>query len=432
MDIFDYAGHFIQQLIGRYDPGHPMQIELHPGLHCDRYQCPHCFGHGQRPLAGRVLSASEIARALDDVAGCDPLIIVSGVTTEPLTHPEAAEIIRAIRSRNLRLGLYTKGLRFDAACNEALLQGDAECFVTFSLDAFNAADYQTLHAIRPGGSGRGEGTPGEAYFERVCANIRAAHAAKQRIGHNAQFRVAVLLFQDHINDALESNLERLTVMADLVRVAVAQDRNDGGRVDNLPERRQELLEGLTARFRGHPKIRILTETAVPVRATSFNRCHTQRFQVTIDKSGNLYPCPQVAVAPYRHLAYGNLRSGTLRDLLRSAERRRLFEEDVTAAMRCRICDRKDEALNRALGRFEMGTLPVPANSDIPPARDVPVPLHARSNGSAAPPVPPDRDRLPAERDEVSLRSASNFSDGLPAGRAANDGSAPRKVRHVRS
>ncbi len=352
MHVFDYADHFIQQLVRAHDPGQPMQIELHPGLHCDRYQCPHCFGHGQRPLAGPLLAADEIASALDEVARCNPLIVMSGVTTEPLTHPEAAGIIGAIRSRNLRLGLYTKGLRFDAGCAEALLQGDAECFVTFSLDAFNARDYQALHAIRSGGAGRGEGTAGEDYYDRVCANIRALHDEKRRRGHHTQLRIAILLFRETITDDLEANLRPLTEMSDLVRLAVAQDRNDGGRVGNLPEQRETLLRELAARFRGKPKIRVLADTAVPVRATSFTRCHTQRFQVTIDKSGNLYPCPQVAVSPYGHLAYGNLRSGGLAGLLRSAERRQLFDRDVTTSMRCRICDRKDEAINRTLGRAD--------------------------------------------------------------------------------
>ena len=352
MHVFDYADHFMQQLVRRHDPAQPMQIELHPGLHCDRYQCPHCFGHGQRPVAGRVLGVEEIAAALDEVVHCNPLIVVSGVTTEPLTHPDAAGVIDAVRARNLRLGLYTKGLRFDAACAEALLQGDAECFITFSLDAFNAADYQALHAVRSGGGGRGEGTPGEGYFAKVCANIRALYAAKQQSGHHAQVRIAILLFRETITAELEANLQPLTEMADLVRVAVAQDRNDGGRVDNLPEDREALLGGLAARFAGHPKIRVLADTAEPARATSFTRCHTQRFQVTIDKSGNLFPCPQVAVSPYEHLVYGNLRQGPLTGLLRSTDRRRMLGRDVSTDMRCRICDRKDEAINRALGRMD--------------------------------------------------------------------------------
>ena len=363
MSVFDYADHFVSKLVTLHDPGRPMQIELHPGLHCDRYQCPHCFGHGQRPLAGRTLTVDEIDGALAEIAHHDPLIVVSGITTEPLTHPDAAGIIRAIRSRNLKLGLYTKGLRFDAACIDALLQGDAECFITFSLDAFNAADYQALHAIKSGGAGRGEGTAGENYFDRVCSNIRALYEEKRRRGHHTQVRIAILLFRETIDDNLERNLEPLTEMADLVRLAIAQDRNDGARVENLPEDREALLGKLAARLSGNPKVRVLTDTAAPVRDTSFTRCNTQRFQVTIDKTGNLYPCPQVAVAPYGHLVYGNLRSGSLASLLRSSKRQQLFDLDVTTDMRCRICDRKDEAINRLLGKSEPSPKAVPVAAE---------------------------------------------------------------------
>ena len=83
--------------------------------------------------------------------------------------------------------------------------------------------------------------------------------------------------------------------------------------------------------------------------------------MTIDKTGNLYPCPQVAVSPYGHLAYGNLRSGSLTSLLQSHERRQSFERDVTRDMRCRICDRKDEAINYRLERLAYQATPVQAS-----------------------------------------------------------------------
>src|SRR5687768_11740574 len=84
----DYARHFLHRLAARYDVSAPLQIELHPGLHCDLYRCPHCYGHSQPPLRGAVLSLKEIESALDEVASFDPTIIVSGITTEPLTHPD--------------------------------------------------------------------------------------------------------------------------------------------------------------------------------------------------------------------------------------------------------------------------------------------------------------------------------------------------------
>ena len=353
MDAFDYADHFLYNLALTREPDRPLQVELHPGLHCDRYRCPHCFGLGQPPIAGPPVSAADLSRALGEVARHDPLVVVSGVTTEPLTHPEAPAILRAVRERRLRLGLYTKGLRFDRECTEAMLQGSSECYVTFSLDAFNREDYRSLHDIRIGRSDRGPLGSGADYFERVLANIRAVYEEKQRRRSTLEIRIAVLLFRENSDpDAVVRSVEALAEMADLVRFAVPQDRNDGFRVDNLPPRPTTLLHTLHARFAGHPKVRVLTQTFAPARDQSFNHCHTQRFQVTIDKSGNLFPCPQVAVGQYAHLSFGNLRDGSLTQLLRSAQRRAMFGQDVDRDLRCRICDRKDEAINVALTRLE--------------------------------------------------------------------------------
>jgi radical SAM protein with 4Fe4S-binding SPASM domain len=372
MDAFDYADHFVYNLIQVHEPARPLQVELHPGLHCDRYQCPHCFGHGQRPIAGPLVTAEQIGRALDDVMRYDPLIVVSGITTEPLTHPEASAIVRAVRERGLRLGLYTKGLRCNSAVAEALMTGDAECFVTFSLDAFNREDYRKLHAIKIGRDERSEYGSGENYFERVLTNIRALYQEKQRRGAAVQVRIAILLFRENSDpDEVVQSVLPLAEMADLVRFAIPQDRNDGARVANLPDQPRPLLQELQARLAGHPKIRVLQDTFEPTRDRSFRHCHTQRFQVTIDKGGNLFPCPQVAVSNYAHLSYGNLRDAPLTALLRSARRQAMFELEVDRDMRCRICDRKDEAINRALGRLERAPFARPQ-----PAQAVPLPQAA--------------------------------------------------------
>ncbi|GGC52770.1 hypothetical protein GCM10011504_33950 [Siccirubricoccus deserti] len=271
-------------------------------------------------------------------------------------------------------------MRFDAACADAVLQGEAECFVTFSLDAFNREQYRRLHGIRPGGAGRGEGTPGEDYFEKVTANIAAAYAEKRRRNARAELRIAILLFREALGTDLPAAIRPLTEMADLVRVAVAQERNDGHRPENLPEARAALLHDLALRFAGNPKIRVLEDTADPARDRGFRYCHTQRFQVTIDKSGNLYPCPQVAVSPYGHLSFGNLRDAPLGELLRSPARQRMFGWEVNA-MRCRICDRKDEAINRAVDQLDRAAAPAPLRHDDSPS---PPPLPRRPDD--APPL----------------------------------------------
>jgi radical SAM protein with 4Fe4S-binding SPASM domain len=130
-----------------------------------------------------------------------------------------------------------------------------------------------------------------------------------------------------------------------------QDRNDGASVENLPGKREELLALIETQFHGHPKVRVLTSTARPNRDSTFRLCRAQRFQAVIDRSGNVFPCPQVAVSNYEWLSYGNVRRSSIREILLSERRRALFGRDVTEEMKCRICDRKDEAINVTLDRL---------------------------------------------------------------------------------
>ncbi|MBS0448797.1 MAG: radical SAM protein [Proteobacteria bacterium] len=363
LGVFQYRDHFFLRVSEAHDHRRPLQVELHPGLHCDLYRCPHCYGHGQPPMPGRVLSVPEIAGMLDQVGDVNPLIVVSGITTEPLTHPDAAGILREIRSRDLRLGLFTKGYRFDAACADAVLrQGTSECFVTFSVDAVERDDYNRLHGIpvrhvAPHGSAR----HGEDYFDVVLANVRAFYEAKQRMGAAAshvQIRIALLLFEENSSDAaVDQAVATFTDTADIVRFAFPQTPNDGVALANVPDAREQRLHQLAERFKGHRKVRVLTNTAEPDRSRDFKHCHTQKFQVTIDKSGNVFPCPQVAVSNYAHLSVGNVRTASLSEILDSPQRRRLFDCRIDEDMKCRICDRKDEAVNAALEKLRLGLRP---------------------------------------------------------------------------
>jgi radical SAM protein with 4Fe4S-binding SPASM domain len=355
VDTFDYVQHFVHRLASAHDTNRLLQVELHPGLHCDLFRCPHCYGHGQQPLAGKTLSVDEVAAALDDVLVSKPTVIVSGVTTEPLTHPDAAAMLAQIRHRHLPLGLYTKGRRLEGDVVDALLEGSGECFVTVSLDEIDPTRYVTRHGLsRVSQEGGAEGLVGAEYFQRVLDNVDAFKTRRDAVGASLELRVALLLFADNSNerDVLQA-VDALVGMADRVRIGFPQDRNDGQPPGPLPADPGAVLQSLTRRFGDNPKVKILLNTATPMRDPHFSRCGVQRFQVTIDRSGNVFPCPQVAVYPFRHLSFGNIRDEPLSVLLRSARRRDMFHQDVDRDMRCRICDRKDEAINVALNELSV-------------------------------------------------------------------------------
>jgi radical SAM protein with 4Fe4S-binding SPASM domain len=356
MDTYDYAHHFYHRLATTaHALGCLLQVELHPGPHCDLYQCPHCYGHGQRILPGQPLSPGEFGVALDDVLPFCPTVIVSGVTTEPLTHAEPAAVIAEVRRRGLPLGLYTKGRRLEGDVVDALLHGSGECFVTVSLDEIDPGAYLTRHGLRLASVEKGPGGLSAAdYQQRVLDNVRAFKARRDALGARVELRIALLLFAENSNESAVVEVVRsLADMADRLRIAFPQNRNDGRPPGDMPDDTARVLNRLQRRFEGNPKVRILVDTAKPVRDTCFSLCRAQRFQITIDRCGNVFPCPQVAVQPYRHLSFGNIREQPLRSLLRSPRRFAMFEWEVDRQMGCRICDRKDEAVNVALAGLSM-------------------------------------------------------------------------------
>lgn len=348
MTNFDYASDYFWRLAMTHDPAALLQLEFHPGLNCGLYRCQYCFGHGQALNPGAYLSVDEYEEISASLEDQRPLVIVSGVATEPLTYPEPAGLLRAFRRRGFRLGLYTKGHNLTADVRETLVDGPGECFVTVSLDAGTSDDYDRVHNIASAPSGK----PRTASFEHVLGNLRELSRLKRKVKPDLKLRVSILVFEEMAQKGkLAEAVQLLQRDVDLIRVAIAQDRNDGQRLETLPRDRSKLLSRLKAEFADNPKVAILMNTHTPSRNQTFKRCITQRTQVTIDKSGNVFPCPQVALRPYPHLNIGNVRQTPLPEILVSARRRAMFDLDVDTEMKCRICDRKDETVNTAVSAY---------------------------------------------------------------------------------
>jgi radical SAM protein with 4Fe4S-binding SPASM domain len=349
LTTFDYAGDYFWRLAQAHDPADILQLELHPGLNCSLYQCPYCFGHGQALNPGKYLSASEYEEIAKSLGNRRPTVIISGVATEPLTHPEADGVVGAFRRRGFPVGLYTKGHNLNAAVREALVDGPGECFVTVSLDAGTSADYNRVHNIAP--QPRGWARP-SASFEGVLENMRFLSALKREEKPTLKLRASILVFEElSLDGKLAEAVRLLRSDVDLIRIAIAQDRNDGSRVNDLPNDRKHLLAQLAAEFENDSKVVVLVNSHTPTRSTAFTQCITQRTQVTIDKSGNVFPCPQVALRPYAHLKMGNVRETPLPDILVSSTRKAMFGLDIDTQMKCRICDRKDETVNSAVAGY---------------------------------------------------------------------------------
>lgn len=352
-DYYNYSDELYRRLVAEYDVTKVPEVELQPGIHCDLYRCPHCYGLGQVQMPG-LMRLDDYRRLFDEIHGTVPMLNFGGISTEPSTHPDFPAIIRAVKEYGFVFGMHTKGYRMDAELRDAFTDHThkAECYITVSLDASDGASYIDVHDIAPHSKDR-FGRRAEEYFDVTIENLKELHKLRDERGSTLRINVAYLLVQQNYGDEhVERVVELLQDHCDLIRFSIPQIRNDGVAPGHyLAGGRRQILEHIESKYRDHPKVRVLTEAEQFDHSTHFEFCYAQVFQAVVDKAGYVFPCPQTALKNYRWLAYGNVRETPFLEILRSAKRLQLLTANVTKDMRCRICDRKDEATNVALNKL---------------------------------------------------------------------------------
>jgi len=326
------------------------QVEFQPGSHCDLYRCPYCYGHGQAQRDGN-LELEQYKKVLDEIHGYVPLIEISGVATEPLTHPQIIEIIRAAKEREFHCGLHTKGYRLTPELIDLLTDDvlDREPFITVSVDAAASKDYIKVHDIDTCRTDIFRHNA-ENYFEIVLKNIMDLYSMRQAKRSKLRINIAHLLFtQNSSLNKLDRFIELFGQYCDVIRFSLPQKTNNGKAPDFILKERS-VIKKLKSKYRNNQKVRILSTTDAG-HNTFFKKCYAQSFQAVVDRAGNVFPCPQTALKDYEWLAYGNIKNDSLKNILFSEARTKLFDANVDSVMKCRICDRKDEDINITIDRL---------------------------------------------------------------------------------
>lgn len=355
---YEYADHLFRRQVRGHDITTVTQIELQPGVGCGPYKCPHCYGGGPMTVTNP-LTMDDYRHLLDQVERYRPLVQISGVATEPLTFKHIVELLNDIKSRGLSFGLHTKGYRLDNDIAQCLTDGidGSESFVTISIDAADASVYKRLHNITSSGS----------HLELVMANLRSLYRINTANGNRLKVNVAYLLFRgnssyDHINRFIDLVGDH----CDVIRFSAPHVANGySGKPDQLanyltPAEAEVVLGGIEPNTHRPGQVKVLADTCNCFHSDGFAYCYAQVFQVVIDAEGRVFPCPQTADRDHRHLSYGSIREGRpLRAILASPQRRAMLSNAV-ASMKCRVCDRKDEAINIKCHELFGQPLPAPA------------------------------------------------------------------------
>jgi len=335
---YNYVADLIDRLVKNVN--YPMQVELHPGPDCGKIHCRYCYGKLQKANNG-LLTIDEYAKLLDDLKGKTHLIDISGITTDPISYPFFYELISLLKEREFHFGIHTKGFNLNQNLSHMLNSGITEGnFITISLDSANHETYNLLHGIKKG----------ENVFEFVKDQIKILNNEKVKMNSNLRINLGYLLFKENSKEEhIQEFINTFGQFADVLRFSIPQYPNKAKPIGYLDE--QEILNvfSMLKKYETE-KIRVL-KFDYSAHDQSFNTCWSQRFNITIDKAGFVFPCPQVASFEYNTISYGNIKKQNVWEIWSSGIRAQVLNMRINEEMQCRVCDRKDENINIELEKI---------------------------------------------------------------------------------
>jgi radical SAM protein with 4Fe4S-binding SPASM domain len=334
---YNYVGSLIERLVEAN--GFPLQLELHPGFHCGPFQCVYCYGK-QQELCDGLISIDDYSRLLDDLMDHPPFIEISGIKSDPLSYPRFNTLLQMIKEKGFRFGIHTKGYFLSSEVVRLLnTEPNEETFVTIGIDSPSAFTFNALHGLAPRSN---------AYYI-VKKNIIRLYTEKMKKHSALKINLAYLLFNNNssrkqINDFIKT----FGKYADVIRFSIPQVPNVADPLGFLDKK--EIAETFALLLEYEDDKVALLDFQESEHDKNFQFCWAQRFNATIDKAGNVFPCPQVALKDYANLGFGNITKDCFWNIWNSEKRKKMIEMQV-GDMKCRVCDRKDETINKELNKL---------------------------------------------------------------------------------
>jgi len=334
---YNYIGDLVARLVKRNDL--PLQVELHPGSQCGPLRCSYCYSR-QQVLHDGLMTIDHYSKLLDDLVDNPPFIELSGIGSDPLSYPDFHKLLKLIKRKGFSFGIHTKGLLLNRELIELLnSEHSEESYITIGVDSANADTYNRLHGLLPNSS----------VYNRVRENIVSLYTEKLRRHSSLKINLAYLLF---VNTSSKKDItefiQTFRDYADVIRFSIPQVPNVADPKGYLNRTETDRVLRLLGKY-ADDRITVLNFTE-STHDEAFEFCWAQRFNATIDKAGNVFPCPQVALKDYLGLSWGNITEHPFWDIWNSDKRKKMQEMPVRD-MKCRVCDRKDESINKELNEL---------------------------------------------------------------------------------
>lgn len=342
MSNYDYYKNTLKKILNNISE--PLQLEIQPGTGCEGYNCKFCYGFDKKQNIGWELSIDRYIKLLDDIKDKTKLVQLAGIKSDPLTYSDIKKLIYNIKIKGFNIGVHTKGYLLTPEIAYLLninsKEGD---FITFSIDSSNNTIYNELHGL----------PKHSAYLLYVKENIKTLYRLKKLSNSRLNINIACLLFKQNSSyNQMDDFIDQYKYCCDVIKFSFPQVPNDMEKIpyyfiknNQFCKEREEIIKNIESLKIKHSNIKIVfLDFENDKHETKFQKCYAQKLLFTVDRIGNVYPCPQVTTQGYNHLIYGNLKEQSFKEIWNSNKRKNILNMSVDD-MKCRICDRKDECLN---------------------------------------------------------------------------------------
>ena len=310
------------------------RVEIHPTSLC-QYKCSFCYGINFKIKEKINLSLSDVEKNVfqsirDDkrLSKYDPVIILAGLYSEPLVHPDKIKLIELIGKYNFRFSLYTNGGLMDekvmkALCQSAkMIKSSEPNYVSFNITA------SILHK----------------QYDLLIEKIENLINMRDEMKAPLQINVPILMEGNILS---EKDLEKiqnkmLDIGVDKIRYSVPQKPLSIKKLINT--KNVKIIKNLEARGGGKVYVRSKTNK-------QFGHCFVMANTVSIDHMGNVYPCSQTCSSFFRKLSYGSIKDKKLANLWNSEKHKNLFYRFDEIPNYCR-CNPADDQFNAICASFD--------------------------------------------------------------------------------
>ena len=303
------------------------KIEIHPAGFCN-LKCTFCYGKKLAPQKRKNLSAKAIIGVLRDIRqnlpGEDPLIILSGLYSDPLTHPDIKEIIKSLGDYKFRFGIYTNGLLMNSSLIKIIIaSANKSISPKSSYISINIAASLVSHK-----------------FQQLLQIIKNLSGKNNQISGRLDINTPLVLPKKSFNyDSLFNVIREIDLAgADNIRLSLPWIQHNRKLIEkqvSLSKKDYEKSINFFHEMERHfKKVRVRE----PQNLGRFSRCYAMAMSFSISPEGDVYPCPETSSPLFKkEFSFGNVYEKRISKIWGSKKHLKVFNNISPSSSRCLCC-----------------------------------------------------------------------------------------------